>query len=130
MEHQNGAQNAPSYMLESVLNTPLSNTSRDLTDSVNILLWKRSVFIVLSIIPHTVFETFITSNSRYKTQKVSWWVLWVGDAKIIHESFHYWNLKLSIVAISSVATCSPLKWKKNHQKNVSHLKNDKSSSHS
>ena len=25
---------------------------------------------------HTVSETFINTNSRYKTQKVSWWILW------------------------------------------------------
>ena len=26
-------------------------------------------------IPHTVFETFVNNNSRYKKEKVSWWVL-------------------------------------------------------
>ena len=30
-------------------------------------------------IPHTVFETFIKNISRYKTQKLSWWVLWAGE---------------------------------------------------
>ena len=42
------------------------------------LLWKRSVFIVLLIIgnqskiktiPQTGFETFISNNSRYKAQR-------------------------------------------------------------
>ena len=82
-----------------------------------VLLWKPSVFIIQSnqskikIIPHTVFETFINNSFWYKTEKVSWWVLGVGDARNIHKSSfiknNYWNLKLSIVALLSVIKCSP-----------------------
>ena len=68
-------------MFDRVLNTPLDDTSRLDRSSKCLLLWKPSIFIVLSIIrdqgktktiPHTIFETFINSNSRYKIQKVSW----------------------------------------------------------
>ena len=54
-------------------------------------------------IPHTVFEIFVNNNYWYKTQNVSWWVLWVRDFRNIHKSFfiksHYWNLKLSIISL-------------------------------
>ena len=52
-----------------------------------VLLWKPSVFAVFpvvrsqsktKIVLQTVFETFTNSTCRYKTQKVSGWVLWVG----------------------------------------------------
>ena len=33
------------------------------------------------------------------------------------------ELKLSVVSLSSVIKCSPQKWKNNHQKDASHLKN-------
>ena len=70
------------------------DTSRLDSSSKCVLLWKPSVVIVLLIIwsqsktkaiPHTVFDTFIKNSSRYKTQKVSWWVFWVGDARNIHK---------------------------------------------
>ena len=96
---------------------------------------KTSVFIVLPIIrnqskpktiSHTVFETFINKDSRYKTEKVLKWALWVRDARNIHKSFfiknHYWNLKLSKVAVPSIMKCPPLNEKKNHQKGASQLK--------
>ena len=66
-------------MFDRVLNLPLGDTSRLEKLSKCVLIWKRSVFIVLPIIwnqskikaiPHTVFETFINSNSWYKTQKI------------------------------------------------------------
>ena len=72
------------------------DTSKLEWSSKCVLLWKPSVFIILpiirnqskaKIIPHTVFETFINNNSRYKTQKISWWVVYVGDARNIHKSF-------------------------------------------
>ena len=107
-----------------------------------VLLKKPSVFITLPIIqnqstyktiPHIVLKTFINNNSRFKTQKISWWVVWVGDASNIYKSFciknHYWNLKLSVVALSSVIKRSPWKWKKYHQKNARYLNNNKNSSH-
>ena len=81
---------------------------------------KTKCFIILPLIRNksktkairwTVFETFINNDPRYKTQQVSWWVLLVGDARNIHKSFfiqnHYWSLKLSIVAPTSVITCFP-----------------------
>ena len=56
-----------------------------------------------------------------------------GDARNIHQGFfiksHYWNLNLSIVALSNVLKCPPKNEKKNHQKDASHLKNNKNSSH-
>ena len=64
-------------------------THRDMTDR------KTKCFIVLltirnqsqiKAIPHTAFKIFINNNSRYQTQKVPWWVLWVGDVKNIHKS--------------------------------------------
>ena len=84
---------------------------------------KSSVFIVRNqsknkTFPYTLFEKLINNNSLNKIQKVSWWILWVGDARNIHKSFfiknHYWNFKLSIVALPSVIRCSPYKWTKNH----------------
>ena len=84
-------------MFHRILNTPLDDTSRLDRSSNSMLLWKPSVFIVLLIIRNqckaktitcTVFETFINKKSRYKTQMVSWWVLCVGDARNIHESFY------------------------------------------
>ena len=60
-------------MFDRVLNTPLDNTSRLIQQ-----MWKPSVFIVLPIIqnqskaktiPHTVSETFVNGNSRYKIQR-------------------------------------------------------------
>ena len=96
-------------------------THRDLTDCANVFHCENQVFLLLIIpnqsktktVSHTIFETFVNDNSRYKTQKLSWWVLWVGDARNIHKTFsiknHYWNLKLLIVALSSVIKCSLLK---------------------
>ena len=56
------------------------------------------------IIPHTVFEIFMNSNSQYKAPE-----------EIFTRAFliknHYSNLKLSIVELSSFIKCSPLKWK-------------------
>ena len=52
-----------------------------------VLLWQLSVFAVFPIVPiqsktkivlQTVFETFTNTTCRYKTQKVSGWLLWVG----------------------------------------------------
>ena len=66
------------------LSTPLDDISRLDRLIKSVLLLKPSVFIVLPIIqnqsktktiPHTVFETFINNNFRYKTQKAPWWVL-------------------------------------------------------
>ena len=84
-----------------------------------VLLLKPSVVIVLPIIQNQ-------SNPKIIPQKVFWdihwqsivdpklnlWsVLWVGDARSIHKSIfiknHYWNLKLSTVAFSSVIKCPP-----------------------
>ena len=79
-----------------VLNKRLDDTSKLDWSNECVLLWKPSVFIVLPIILnqsksktilHTVFETFINNSSRNKTQKVSWWVLWVRDSRNIHNSF-------------------------------------------
>ena len=42
---------------------------------------------------------------------------------------YYKNMKLFIMALSSFMKCSPQKWKRNHQKNVRHLKNNDNSSH-
>ena len=45
-------------------------------------------------------ETFIKNNSQYKIQKVSKWVLWVGDARNIHNSFfikNHYVLELEVV---------------------------------
>ena len=119
-------------------------THRYLKDRANVYYCEnQSVFIVLPIIqnqsktktiPHTVFEKFIKNNSQYITQNISWCVLWVGDARNIHRSSfiknHYWNLKLCVVALSSVIKNSPEKWKKSQQKDVSDLKNEKKISHS
>ena len=90
-------------------------THRDLIDQANICYCEPSVFIVLPIIrnqsktktiPCTIFERFINS---------SWWFHHVGclsgDVGNIHKKFfirnYYWNLKLSIGAVSSVIKCSP-----------------------
>ena len=35
-------------------------------------------------IMHTLFKTLINNNCQCKTQKVSWWTVWVGDAGNIH----------------------------------------------
>ena len=70
-------------MFDGALNTPLDDTSRFDRSSKCVLLWKPSVFIVLTVIQnqtktktvsHTIFEKFINNNPRYETQKVSWWV--------------------------------------------------------
>ena len=60
-----------------------------------VLLWKPSVFIFLTIIQnqtktvsHNIFEKFINNNSRHETQKVSWWVFWVRDARIFTRAFY------------------------------------------
>ena len=106
-------------------------------------MWKPIVLIVLSMIrnqgktktiPHTVFETFIINNSRYKTQEVSWWVLWFGDARNIHKNFFYWKLLLELeVGYSGSFKCYKMfslkMKKKNHHKDGSHLKSNKNSSH-
>ena len=129
-------------MLDRVLNTPMEDKSKLDWSNKCVLLKKPSVFIPLPIIqnqstykaiPHTVFKTFINNNSWFKGQKVSRWVVWIGDARNIYKSFciknHYWNLKLSLVALSSVIKRSPWKWKKYHQKNARYLNNNKNSSH-
>ena len=43
-------------------------------------------------ISHTGFKTFINNNSRYKTQKVSWWVLGIGDVRNINKSLFIKNV--------------------------------------
>ena len=59
----------------------------------------------------TPYLDIFHAMSRYKTQKVSSIVPWVGNVRNIHKSFfiknHCWNFKLSIVALSSVIKCSP-----------------------
>ena len=84
-------------MFDRVLNTPQDDKSRLDRSCKCVLLWKPSVFMVLptirnqskaETIPHTVFEKFINSNSRYKFQKVSQWVLWIGEARNIYNTLH------------------------------------------
>ena len=93
------SQNASSYMFDRLLITLVDDTSRLDRLSKCVLLW--SVFIVLPIIrnqrktetiSHIDLETFINSNSRYKTQKVSWWILWTGDARNVHNRFFLSNI--------------------------------------
>ena len=114
-------QNSSCQMLDRVLNTPLDDTLRLDWSSKCVLLWKLSVFIVLPIIrnqsktktiPHSDFETFINSISWYKTRKVSWCGFFKLEwLELFYRTFfiknHYWELKLSIVAPSSVVKCSP-----------------------
>ena len=73
--------------------------------------------------------SFTLLLSRYKTQK--FFRVWVKDARNIYKCFfiknHYWELKLSIVAFSSVIVLSlKLKKKKKHsEKDVNRLKTKK-----
>ena len=87
------SQNVSSQMFYSILNTLLDDTSTFGKSSKCVLFWKSSIFTVVPVIRdqsktktilHIVFEAFIGNNSRYKTQRVSWWVLWVGDARNIN----------------------------------------------
>ena len=79
-------------------------------------------------IPHTVFETFIKNISRYKTQKLSWWVLWVGEKLSWLEIFAKAFLLKIIIRTWIVYTFFFNSFSiviKNHQKDVIHLKNVK-----
>ena len=99
-------------MFDKVLNSLLNDTPR--LDKLRkfVLLWKPSAFMVFPIIEnqrkaktilHTVFETFISNNRWYKVQKVSWWFLWIGDARNIWKSFFHQKslLELEVVYSSS-----------------------------
>ena len=52
---------------------------------------------------HPVFETFTNNSSRYKTQMVLWWVLWVGDDRNIHIFIRAFLLKIIIGAWSCLS---------------------------
>ena len=85
---------------------------------------KRSILDVWKGFSFTNIEAFINSNSHYKTQKISWWILWAGDARNINKSFftknNNGNWKLSIVALSS--TLSKRYEPPKNKKNSSHSK--------
>ena len=128
-------------MFDMVLNTPLEGTSRFDRSSSIVLLWKPSVFLVLPVIrnqsktktiQHTVSETFITTILDTKLKRFHGGFFKLDEILEIFARAFLIKIIFRTIYSGSFDCYKVFFWKikkKNHQKDATHLKNNKNSSH-